>query len=107
QAEDGIRDPLVTGVQTCALPIVAREPPLLDETTLAEKPNRLAIGPAVERHGQLQIGRVDSQGRARDRHPFGISRELELRARRPELVEREAAVAQDAALAALHAPGPP
>src|SRR6266849_6389856 len=24
QAEDGIRDPLVTGVQTCALPILAR-----------------------------------------------------------------------------------
>ena len=83
---------------------VAREPPLLDETTLAEKPNRLAIGPAVERHGQLQIGRVDSQGRARDRHPFGVSRELELRARRPELVEGEVAVAQDEDLAALHAP---
>src|SRR5207247_3443541 len=27
QAEDGIRDPLVTGVQTCALPIYARRPP--------------------------------------------------------------------------------
>src|SRR5207247_4451868 len=25
QAEDGIRDPLVTGVQTCALPIFARQ----------------------------------------------------------------------------------
>src|SRR6266536_1006805 len=25
QAEDGIRDPLVTGVQTCALPIFARD----------------------------------------------------------------------------------
>src|SRR5207247_2547949 len=25
QAEDGIRDPLVTGVQTCALPILASE----------------------------------------------------------------------------------
>src|SRR5207247_6141520 len=25
QAEDGIRDPLVTGVQTCALPISARD----------------------------------------------------------------------------------
>src|SRR6266536_4475630 len=27
QAEDGIRDPLVTGVQTCALPISAIAPP--------------------------------------------------------------------------------
>src|SRR6266536_5676734 len=26
QAEDGIRDPLVTGVQTCALPISCRSP---------------------------------------------------------------------------------
>src|SRR5438105_12371961 len=26
QAEDGIRDPLVTGVQTCALPISRRNP---------------------------------------------------------------------------------
>src|SRR5438105_5525832 len=26
QAEDGIRDPLVTGVQTCALPILRRAP---------------------------------------------------------------------------------
>src|SRR5207247_3359248 len=27
QAEDGIRDPLVTGVQTCALPISVRDAP--------------------------------------------------------------------------------
>src|SRR6266536_3989395 len=27
QAEDGIRDPLVTGVQTCALPILICQPP--------------------------------------------------------------------------------
>src|SRR5207247_7216186 len=27
QAEDGIRDPLVTGVQTCALPISLQRPP--------------------------------------------------------------------------------
>src|SRR6266536_5180820 len=31
QAEDGIRDPLVTGVQTCALPIFEAEPPRLEE----------------------------------------------------------------------------
>src|SRR5207247_4772933 len=30
QAEDGIRDPLVTGVQTCALPISPDDPLLLD-----------------------------------------------------------------------------
>src|SRR5207247_5729450 len=31
QAEDGIRDPLVTGVQTCALPISGNEQPLIDK----------------------------------------------------------------------------
>src|SRR5207247_7296557 len=30
QAEDGIRDPLVTGVQTCALPIFGEFPAQLD-----------------------------------------------------------------------------
>src|SRR5206468_8905563 len=29
QAEDGIRDLIVTGVQTCALPILVRRPPRL------------------------------------------------------------------------------
>src|SRR5438105_12862893 len=31
QAEDGIRDPLVTGVQTCALPICSSIAPELDQ----------------------------------------------------------------------------
>src|SRR5207247_7812519 len=33
QAEDGIRDPLVTGVQTCALPILARNSDLCRSAT--------------------------------------------------------------------------
>src|SRR5438105_6376932 len=36
QAEDGIRDPLVTGVQTCALPIF-RVPALLERVGLADR----------------------------------------------------------------------
>src|SRR5207247_8337973 len=39
QAEDGIRDPLVTGVQTCALPIYAWSTGLLG-TLLATPPPR-------------------------------------------------------------------
>src|SRR5258708_26984659 len=35
QAEDGIRDDLVTGVQTCALPISKQEDNLLTEITVA------------------------------------------------------------------------
>src|SRR5438105_15350709 len=40
QAEDGIRDPLVTGVQTCALPIFENAPEVAAE-------NGLDIGVAV------------------------------------------------------------
>src|SRR5690606_41161794 len=53
QAEDGIRDFHVTGVQTCALPIfdaVVREDPLLD--AVVER-GVLAVGDPVERDGDL------------------------------------------------------
>src|SRR5438105_8033288 len=50
QAEDGIRDPLVTGVQTCALPIsiaaAAAKPPAI----AARKPTKSAI--AGDRDGR-------------------------------------------------------
>src|SRR5207247_6499538 len=46
QAEDGIRDPLVTGVQTCALPIclgvmitVGPHPPLHPEVIMTPRPD--------------------------------------------------------------------
>src|SRR5271170_7555324 len=42
QAEDGIRDPLVTGVQTCALPILGA---LDDATARADIRKRLALVP--------------------------------------------------------------
>src|SRR5438105_14014856 len=42
QAEDGIRDPLVTGVQTCALPIFA--PPVMSFYTLDELKNDITGG---------------------------------------------------------------
>src|SRR5207247_5071467 len=49
QAEDGIRDPLVTGVQTCALPISAAHPDQADVGTATEllsgKPHLSAAGP--------------------------------------------------------------
>src|SRR5207247_4965688 len=46
QAEDGIRDPLVTGVQTCALPILNTGPVLLGELKGGERrsiPRRLDL----------------------------------------------------------------
>src|SRR5947208_8119807 len=49
QAEDGIRDDLVTGVQTCALPILAR---------LIADPDRLGHhrGSAWQRRGMAWLG---------------------------------------------------
>src|SRR5207244_5124273 len=38
QAEDGIRDDLVTGVQTCALPISLVEPPVFASSAAARTP---------------------------------------------------------------------
>src|SRR5438105_14703793 len=43
QAEDGIRDPLVTGVQTCALPIFRSGQPLVEGVRPEHRPE-----PAVE-----------------------------------------------------------
>src|SRR5687767_15181967 len=46
QAEDGIRDKLVTGVQTCALPILGdREEELVLEVL---RSGRLSLGPKLE-----------------------------------------------------------
>src|SRR5207247_3710155 len=46
QAEDGIRDPLVTGVQTCALPIYRRSG---HRTRLGRPPRRLGPEAREER----------------------------------------------------------
>src|SRR5207247_6791067 len=48
QAEDGIRDPLVTGVQTCALPIFASPRPAPAEAAGARAPSP---GPVALRFG--------------------------------------------------------
>src|SRR5258708_34501613 len=53
QAEDGIRDDLVTGVQTCALPISALEAWLepVRPQRVRERPDGLPAQPAVRRTG--------------------------------------------------------
>src|SRR5258708_11616810 len=73
QAEDGIRDDLVTGVQTCALPIscaqrlgraavIARFPgPVRRRVVQAQEEGRIALGHAVDEvHAALrqQVGQV-------------------------------------------------
>src|SRR2546421_8789198 len=63
QAEDGIRDLIVTGVQTCALPILV----LLDEV-LHHRLEALVAGLAVEHHHAEHVEyvsalRVDHEAR--------------------------------------------
>src|SRR6266545_5420116 len=66
QAEDGIRDKLVTGVQTCALPISRRT-----------KAPRLRIGRGGELHGPVPPGRprADVAGAVAGRRPGHLDRQ--------------------------------
>src|SRR5207247_5218190 len=70
QAEDGIRDPLVTGVQTCALPILggrlrdrARIRP--DPGRAARRRRRLAGGLLVQPRIRSEERRVGKECRSR------------------------------------------
>src|SRR5256885_9919715 len=70
QAEDGIRDYKVTGVQTCALPICERALPGLPHL----QRDGLLQGAAVLRAAALRGG-----GRRDARHPARLLRALEAR----------------------------
>src|SRR5438105_10468014 len=62
QAEDGIRYPLVTGVQTCALPISLLVRPIFFPTTLA--PSAFFISISASRSEERRVGKsVDLGGR--------------------------------------------
>src|SRR6266849_8657278 len=66
QAEDGIRDPLVTGVQTCALPISA--PARLDRTGDAKRVPQAPAEAEIEQQPLLcEIGAVAAPQQARRR----------------------------------------
>src|SRR2546425_10571901 len=54
QAEDGIRDKLVTGVQTCALPICGEASAFVADVTHAAECEAM-VRSAVERWGGLDI----------------------------------------------------
>src|SRR5207237_6796757 len=75
QAEDGIRDSSVTGVQTCALPIfvVVTADVYARHVHLRSRPRRAAPGapgvsdqPASGRSEERRVGKECSCGRARD-----------------------------------------
>src|SRR3712207_7564914 len=71
QAEDGIRDIGVTGVQTCALPILNREFHMLLYQH-AGQPRSLAIVANLlqecDRHTRLQLALTDGRARAEAEH---------------------------------------
>src|SRR2546430_15383760 len=66
QAEDGIRDLTVTGVQTCALPILR---------TVVTRDGDLA---ATNRNGE--IGVADDRGRERERYPVVYGAKIKVKA---------------------------
>src|SRR5437868_9484985 len=63
QAEDGIRDRNVTGVQTCALPISAAIDPRLGDRPVEEATRRTDEGQALEVLAIAQIGRASCRER--------------------------------------------
>src|SRR5206468_7352279 len=81
QAEDGIRDLIVTGVQTCALPISpeGRRRDHVDRRTEARQPVARDADPAVVRDGRNGVDRDPAQAEAYEPDLEGS------RARRPLL----------------------
>src|SRR5882762_10580087 len=73
QAEDGIRESSVTGVQTCALPISARPPRRLRAEELLSRGAEGKASPACVAGGAGRIGE-DQPGRRGLRGPAGKGR---------------------------------
>ena len=69
QAEDGIRDRLVTGVQTCALPISFENIDITDATTLQDALASMAKGMSTALYttltGRSEERRVGKECRSR------------------------------------------
>src|SRR5207247_6530866 len=76
QAEDGIRDPLVTGVQTCALPICRPPSPRREARRRAPTPCRVRAGgaPTAQPPAPAPSGRAVRRRRPRRRAARGGTR---------------------------------
>src|SRR6266496_5702177 len=87
QAEDGIRDLYVTGVQTCALPILPMERahellrPLASEADMSRVQKTLGADHAVSRDRWLSRRR-DSQAKLTGGDPIGLAEIIRDSARR-------------------------
>src|SRR5438105_8983686 len=98
QAEDGIRDPLVTGVQTCALPIFVEQKEAHKADASLKKGlkcfgNAGAYGPLVElneqNEGADEIGRASCRGKRVDLGGRGIMRKKKRRCRHERSEDRD------------------
>src|SRR6267154_886402 len=76
---------------------------MLYESAFGEERYAVPIGAAIERDGQVELGGIDTYRGARDRDALRIAGELELGSRRPQILERQVAIAQDVDLAVLDA----
>ena len=74
QAEDGIRDRLVTGVQTCALPIF---PPGVEVTSHVEVPDRVQVPDRV-RYSDHEATMAEMAGQKQAQAPIGIVEKSEI-----------------------------
>src|SRR2546422_8406282 len=70
QAEDGIRDVAVTGVQTCALPISLAIPPAWTDVWICPDPNGHIQATARDARGRKQYRYHPSYRETRDRSKF-------------------------------------
>src|SRR5437763_15767847 len=93
QAEDGIRDTSVTGVQTCALPIFGRDPWELLRALAAElgepEPGRLErqVGPVALPDRRSEERRVGKECRTRRAADHGKKREVRGRLNATPIIE--------------------
>src|SRR5205809_2921678 len=79
QAEDGIRDVAVTGVQTCALPIFERALPLAEEPTeIRATALSVAASEAAMRGDEVRVTELLCEGISISRR-FGFERSEERR----------------------------
>src|SRR5436305_7185898 len=79
QAEDGIRDADVTGVQTCALPICGQGVGLVRELARRMDRGRRPDRGVAARRGSGLAGQLDRGGAARSRHRAPAARRSEER----------------------------
>src|SRR5204863_7754909 len=84
-------------------PTVSRQPALLYEPAVGEQLDAPPVRPPVQRDGQLELGGIDADRGARNRHALRIARKLEFGPGGAQILERQIAVTQDVDLTVLYA----